>query len=208
MINGKLEEFVGDVIARGQIRYGDVRRLQRDHLPAGIINREELELLIALNATLVQADKAWALWLVTAINEFVAEREVGKPPSKDAGEWVERLFSTATTRCGRRVAGQVRRKLAQRHRIQLTTSDKPGPESAASYRRVHHSQRRMSENNQGKPSQRLAKPACVVRRAAIQNAVCRTGPGWLLAGYLPGVQHSHFMNFSGARAQLALAPCR
>jgi hypothetical protein len=44
MINGKLQEFVGNVIAKGQISYGDVRRLQRDYLPRGITNCEEVEL--------------------------------------------------------------------------------------------------------------------------------------------------------------------
>jgi hypothetical protein len=34
MINGKLLEFVCNVIAKGHISYGDVRRLQRDYLPS------------------------------------------------------------------------------------------------------------------------------------------------------------------------------
>ena len=65
------------MIAKGQIRYGDVRRLQRDYLPGGITNHEELELLISLNAKLVRADKAWAQWLVAAVAEFVANGEAG-----------------------------------------------------------------------------------------------------------------------------------
>jgi hypothetical protein len=104
MFNGTLQEFVCDVIAKGQIGYGDVRRLQRDYLPRGITNREELELLISLSARLVRADKAWALWLVAAIVEFVAKRELCEHPNEKAtGEWVRRLLAASTTSLGRRI---------------------------------------------------------------------------------------------------------
>ena len=66
MINGNLQDFVGTVSAKGQIRVGDVRRLQRDILPNGIMTSEEAELLIRLNAKLGRADRVWAQWPVAA----------------------------------------------------------------------------------------------------------------------------------------------
>ena len=84
MINGKLQEFVCNVAAKGQIRYGDVRRLQRDYLPGGITNREELELLTSANTKLFRADKAWTQWLVASVVEFIAKQEVREHPSKEA----------------------------------------------------------------------------------------------------------------------------
>jgi hypothetical protein len=60
IINGNLRDFVCNVIAKGEITLGDVRRLQRGYLPAGITNWEELEILISLNAKLARADRAWA----------------------------------------------------------------------------------------------------------------------------------------------------
>jgi hypothetical protein len=46
IINGKLRDFACNVIAKGQMTLGDVRRLQRGYLPGGITNREEFEILI------------------------------------------------------------------------------------------------------------------------------------------------------------------
>ena len=67
MSTGRLQDFATSVIARGQITFGDVRRLQRDYLPGGITTREEAEILIALSDRLVRADRAWAQWLVAAL---------------------------------------------------------------------------------------------------------------------------------------------
>jgi hypothetical protein len=44
IVNGKLPDFACNVISKGQITLGDVRRLQRSYLPGGITNREELEI--------------------------------------------------------------------------------------------------------------------------------------------------------------------
>lgn len=122
MTNENLLEFAGSVIARGQITFGDVRRLERGCLPSGITNREELETLISLNAKIVRADKAWAQWLVAAIVDFVATPHVGEHQTEDAaGEWVNRLLAASTTNLGRRIARQVRCELARRA-IQSTSA--------------------------------------------------------------------------------------
>ena len=212
MINGKLQEFVCDVIAKGQIRYGDVRRLQRDYLPGGITNHEELELLISLNAKLVRADKAWAQWLVAAVAEFVANGEAGGHPTKEAAaEWVGRLLPASATRLGRRIAGQVRRELGRRHGIQSTSAHEAHPESIGSCDPIEQpSQAGAPENDRNDCSQRLAKPRCAVRHKSIPGAVtlASAAHGWCLAGFLPAVHRSHFMNFRSARVCLVLAPCR
>jgi hypothetical protein len=110
MISENLQAFVAAVIANGQIRYGDVRRLERDILPGGFSCSEEAELLVALNAQLVRADRAWTQWLVAAVAEFVAkEEESGHPMKEAAGAWLGRLGAPASTRFGRAIARKIRR---------------------------------------------------------------------------------------------------
>ncbi len=107
MINGKLQEFVCNVAAKGQIRYGDVRRLQRDYLPGGITNREELEVLVSATAKLFRADKSWTQWLVASVVEFIAKREVREHPSKEAIlKWIGRILAASTTNVGRKSGGR------------------------------------------------------------------------------------------------------
>lgn len=211
MINEMLQEFVSEVIARSQIRYGDVRRLQRDYLPGGINDREELELLIALNAHLVRADKTWAQWLVGAVAEFVARGGIDALPLKeDTGEWIGRLLDVSSTRLGRRIAAQVRRELERRHAVPSTTTAKPHPEPTVSFALAQPPHAGRRKRNRKKPALRAAKPRCAVQHRAKPKASLLAGatPGWCLAGYLPAVQRSHLMNFPSASACLALAPCR
>jgi hypothetical protein len=114
MSTGRLQEFATSVTARGQLTFGDVRRLQRDCLPGGITNREDAELLIALSDTLVRADKAWAEWLVAALARYVVSRERSDVSLQDAAKaWLESLPapSPAATRPGRRIGRQIRREL-------------------------------------------------------------------------------------------------
>lgn len=222
MINAKLQEFVGSVIAKGQIGYGDVRRLQRDYLPGGITNHEELELLLSLNAGLVRADRAWAQWLVASVAEFVAKEEAGEHPSNESvGKLVGRLLAASTTSCGRRVARQVRRELGRRHGVQATNAAEPHREGVPRY----STQRLSRAGAQEKDSPRMAKRACrhrggsqprprpsrrTVRRETIPGTVtfASAAQGWCPIGYLPALHHSHFMNFQSARVSLVLAPCR
>ena len=118
MINGKLQEFVCNVAVKGRISYGDVRRLQRDDLPGGITNCEELELVTSANTKLIRADKAWTQWLVASVLEFIAKQVVREHPSKEAaGEWVGRLLAASSTSVGRKIARKVRCELARQHGI-------------------------------------------------------------------------------------------
>ena len=112
MINGKLQDFAESAMARSQISFGDVRRLQRDCLPQGIAMREEAESLIALDATLVRADKAWAAWLVPALADFVTAHQPADVSSADATKaWLHGLLaqSPASAALGRKVARHIRR---------------------------------------------------------------------------------------------------
>jgi hypothetical protein len=115
MMNGKLQDFAAGAMARGQISFGDVRRLQRDCLPQGIATRDEAESLIALDATLVRADKAWAGWLVPALADFVAAHRPDGDSGADAAKaWLQGLLaqSPSSAALGRKVARHIRR-LAQ-----------------------------------------------------------------------------------------------
>src|SRR5262249_19800721 len=71
----KLEDFVADGATRSGITFGDVRRLQRDYLPAGVSTCQEAELLIRLDGMVGRADRAWADWLVDAIVIFATGTE-------------------------------------------------------------------------------------------------------------------------------------
>jgi hypothetical protein len=129
MINGKLQEFVGDVANRRRINFGDVRRLQRVFLPRGITNREEMEVLISLNTKLLRADKAWAKWLVAAVEDFfVTQAECGKPAEDTADHSVEHLLAASAANVDRKIARQIRRALAK---PRTTESRSPGKRPAA-----------------------------------------------------------------------------
>jgi hypothetical protein len=225
MINAKLQEFVCNVTGKGQIGYGDVRRLQRGYLPGGITNREELELLISLTARLVRADRAWAQWLVAAVAEFVAKREPGQHRTTEAaGEWVGRLFAESTTSLGRKIARQVRRELRRQDGIRSTSSGQPRLERIPGYDMRQPSQAGTLADDFGDCSLRKVKPRrCDPDKSPARSRLSRrTGShaivagamtfaaahSWRLAGYLAAAQRSHFINFQSSRVALVLAPCR
>src|SRR5262249_18694824 len=121
IVNGNLPDFACNVISKGQITLGDVRRLQRNYLPDGITNSEELELLISLNTKPVRADKAWAQWLVSAVADFIKTRKACERSLDDAADkWVERLLATSATKLGLRIARQIRREGSRLRAIPLT----------------------------------------------------------------------------------------
>src|SRR5688572_25830035 len=71
MTNTALNAFVSKATARRRITFGDVRRLQRDILPEGVTSREEAELLITLDRSVLEADRSWADYLVETIMDYV-----------------------------------------------------------------------------------------------------------------------------------------
>lgn len=227
MIDGKLHEFVCGVAAKGQISYGDVRRLQRNYLPSGITNREELELLISANKKLIRADKAWTQWLVASLVEFVAKREVREYPfQEDAGEWVGRILAASTTTSvGRGIARNVRRELARQHNLRSTESDQGHPEDIRTSNVRQPSRVELLETDLDPFSLRMATLSRCAREEGPSQfrplrhaerrkmnpgvmALAGGAHGLLLADYLPAIQHGHLINFHSTRVALALAPCR
>jgi hypothetical protein len=214
IINGKLRDFVCYAIAKGQITLGDVRRLQRGCLPDGITNREELEILISLNAKLVRADKAWAQWLVSVVADFVTGREACERPSEDAAsKWVQGLLAASATNLGLRIARQIRRRLRAIH------STRVGVQQAAQVRaREHHADDCSLQNNPAAEPPRCEvdeKPACSkqlrhrVRREMIprRTTFADAPHGWYLATYVRNFQRSDLANLQSSRVSLVLAPC-
>jgi hypothetical protein len=219
ILNGKLRDFVGNASAKGQVTLGDVRRLQRGYLPGGITSREELEILISLNAKLVRADKAWAQWLLSVIADFVATREACEPSIEDAaGKWVERLLAASATKVGQRIARQIRRELWR-----LRASQSSRPAEGLQRTDVQPAQVRASEHDtddggledkpRAEPSRckanespaRLRRQCPAVRVGT--DAISSAPPGWSLATCLRNLQRSHLMNFQSAWACPVLAPC-
>lgn len=110
MINAKLQDFATGATTRGQLSFGDVRRLQRDCLPQGITTRDEAERLIALDAALTRADKAWAAWLVPALADFVSAQQAADAADTTKA-WLQALLaqSPAAAALGRKIARHIRR---------------------------------------------------------------------------------------------------
>ena len=199
MINEKLRDFVCNVTAKGRVGYGDVRRLQRDCLPFGITDREEMELVLSLNSGLVRADKTWSQWLVAAVAAFVAKRDADEYVTQEAaGECVGRLLATSTTSLGRALARRVRCEL-RKHAAPATPAEQPRVE-----------ENKPADSATEEPAAVQAEPVHRVggRRMSKAAMLAGTPPAWCLAGYLPAVPRNHFINFETSRACPVLAPCR
>lgn len=125
MIEGTLQDFVANGMARGRISFGDVRRLRRSCLPDGIRDRQQAAALISLNASLDRADKTWGEWLVAAMADFVASGEGADGIDDAGGEWLELLLAATkpATNLGRRIARQIRRELARLRYVQAKGAD-------------------------------------------------------------------------------------
>jgi hypothetical protein len=215
IINGKLRDFVCNAIAKGQITLGDVRRLLRGYLPDGITNREELQILISLNAELVRADKAWAQWLVSVVADFVTRREACERPFEAAtSKWVQGLLAASATNQGLWIARQIRR------RLRPIQSRRVGVQHAGQVRaREHHPDDGWLQNDPAAEPPRCEvdeKTACSrqprhsVRREMIPRrmTLADAAHGWCLATYVRNVQRSDLINFQSSRVSLVLAPCR
>ncbi len=65
-----VDQFVTHALARKRIGFGDVRRLERVVLPAGLTCREDAEALLALDQAIRRADPAWGAYLAPAVKDF------------------------------------------------------------------------------------------------------------------------------------------
>src|SRR4051794_11341220 len=94
-MNASLRDFVTRALAHTRIRFGDLRRLQRDILPARLITREQAEVLIALDKLVDKADRAWRAYLIAAVRDFAIW---GLPPAgridRNKAEWLIAALSS------------------------------------------------------------------------------------------------------------------
>ena len=97
MISSRLEKFVRRARQAKRVGFGDLRRLERDVLPLGLMNREEAEDLIALDHHLERADAGWLPFLSVAIRTFVDERTAGVGDPETA-TWLAGVLAEARSR--------------------------------------------------------------------------------------------------------------
>ena len=114
MSNASLCTFAEKVRANNRIRFGDLRRLQRDVLPRGLSCREDAELLLGLDRAIKKTDEGWPAYLATLVKDFViadlrstglrrppdgavAHLLVGREPVNDRA----RHWTRDSPRCGR-----------------------------------------------------------------------------------------------------------
>jgi hypothetical protein len=71
MIRSSLESFVTEVTSAGEITLADVRRLQRTILPHGPDDRDEADMLIALDRAVLVKHCTWSAYAITTIVDFV-----------------------------------------------------------------------------------------------------------------------------------------
>ena len=113
MNDNKLQDFITTMVAKRRITFGDVRRLSRDYLPAGIASREEAKILIDLDVMVERTDRAWTDWLVASIVDFALGSEpcIGAD-EVPAGAWLSSLLSVidAPTEAARRITRELRRE--------------------------------------------------------------------------------------------------
>jgi hypothetical protein len=108
MERSELSDFVQQVISRGRITYGDIKRLQRKVLPDGVMTREEAEALLILDRTVARMDPTWAAYLSDTIVDFVVWgcRPTGYV-DRETARWLETLLGVKSTKAARRILREV-----------------------------------------------------------------------------------------------------
>src|SRR3954463_10157407 len=94
-MNASLRDFVTRTLEHKRIRFGDLRRLQRDILPARLTTREEAEVLIALDKVVDRADRAWRDYLTATVRDFAiwGSRPAGRI-DRNKAEWLIAALSS------------------------------------------------------------------------------------------------------------------
>jgi hypothetical protein len=105
-MSNDLGDFAARIEAKARITFGDVRRLQRDHLPGGLSSFEEARILLQLDANVARTDRAWFGWLVATIVDFAVPSE--GPRVADDGLEAQLALENASTRARRRIAREIR----------------------------------------------------------------------------------------------------
>jgi hypothetical protein len=107
-MSNSLRDFVGKALEHDRILFGDIRRLQRDILPARITTREQAEVLIALDRSVDRADREWRRYLIATVRDFAIWGSL--PAGKidiDKAEWLVAALRTSS----RKTAGAITREI-------------------------------------------------------------------------------------------------
>jgi hypothetical protein len=112
MSRSSLREFVARALADNRILFGDLRRLQRDILPARITTREEAEILLFLDSVVERTDREWTMYLTRNVRDFVIW---GLQPAgvvdRSKAEWIQAALSRADpTTTGRAIIHEIVRE--------------------------------------------------------------------------------------------------
>jgi hypothetical protein len=110
-MSGTLRDFARAAVESNRIRFGDVRRLQRDILPSRITTREEAEVLIALDGVIEKADRDWRDYLIRTVRDFAVWglRPVGQV-DREKAEWLIAILSSGVSR---KTAGTIVREIVR-----------------------------------------------------------------------------------------------
>lgn len=97
MIRSSLEIFVDAVMSAGVITLADVRRLQRNVLPDGPDNRDEVDVLLALDRAVSIKHCSWSAYAVTTIVDYVVwtSRPTGYV-DRDTATWLVASLTAGT----------------------------------------------------------------------------------------------------------------
>ena len=106
-----LREFATKVRANDRLGFGDLRRLQRDVLPNGPMSREDVEILVRIDATVRRLDAGWPGYLVAAVAGFA--RSSDSPAGGDGLDLSGWLNHDVLARASRRTAVLLARELAR-----------------------------------------------------------------------------------------------
>jgi hypothetical protein len=112
MSRSSLREFVARALADNRILFGDLRRLQRDILPARITSREEAEILLFLDSVVARTDREWPIYLTRNVRDFVIW---GLQPAglvdRNKAEWISTALSRGDpTRTARAIIHEIVRE--------------------------------------------------------------------------------------------------
>jgi hypothetical protein len=114
-MSSTLRDFASAAVQSKRIRFGDLRRLKRDILPARITTREEAEVLIALDAVVEKADREWRSYLIGTVRDFVVWGliPVGQVDRAKA-EWLVAVLSSGVApKTARALAREIAREAYQ-----------------------------------------------------------------------------------------------
>ena len=111
MNDTSLRDFVSRAVEHKRIRFGDLRRLRRDILPARVTTREQAEVLIALDSTVERADREWRRYLIATIRDFVIW---GSPPAgridADKAAWLGDALASSSPQTARAIRREIARE--------------------------------------------------------------------------------------------------